>query len=118
MSNPISWSDLPNLQQDNVTVQIDAGMAPKGYIEFQLVLSPHLSWRKALNAWDASGNLLDTCSVQDDNKGPEAFYVPIAILDKLELVKAKAFGVMTGMYALNDFAGKDGARITFTWNKD
>jgi hypothetical protein len=119
MSDPIAWSDFPELTEDHITIELDRGWVPAGYIQLQLVLGRKVSWGKELFAWDVSGRYLESCRVFDRDRGPRGFTVKTSQLGEIQLAKALPLdGGPVAFYALTDFAGKDGARITFIWNRD
>jgi hypothetical protein len=118
MADNINWDSLPNLKEDHVDLSVTDNAVDSAHIEFSLELSPHLSWTKALIAYDANNNVLGMIRVFDDAKGPYTMVCQLDELDRLELCKAKALGLLTGMYQLRDFAGFAGKRADFYWVKD
>ena len=118
MAMDIGWDTFPGLREDGVDLTIeDAGIGPDS-IELVLRLSPHLAWQKALIGYDAQGNEKGRVKTFDNAKGPEAMTLRYDELDRVELAKAKGFGILTGMYQLRSFEDVRGKRVTFYWHKD
>lgn len=92
-------------------------------VEFVLEVAPTITWWKGLKIYDRQGDMISLLATQDDDKGPKASG-PLD-LDRfgprieIEFLKAKAFGVHTGVgrvsYPLSDVRG---FRTTFYWESD
>ncbi len=92
-------------------------------VEFALEVAPTITWWKGLKIYDRQGEMISLLATQDDDKGPKAsgpmtsdrFGPRIEI----EFLKAKAFGVHTGVgrvpLQLSDVLG---FRTTFYWESD
>jgi hypothetical protein len=117
-ADEISWGSFPNLHDgDTINVTKEAGKAGKDEVEVVLILSPRLSWVKAVRALDANGNELARIEVKDNFK-TASFRVNVTQAARLELVKGKLFGVPTGMYQISDLRSLAEHRVTLEWARD
>jgi hypothetical protein len=118
-ADPVTWAKFPKLSEDQVTVTRTRDAVDRSKIEVVLKLPANVTWEKAVRALDGSGNEMAVVKAKDGTK-TASFIVDIDKLAKLELCKAKAFGVLTGMYEIrtDQLSGMGGYRVTFTWVKD
>ena len=111
--------------EDGDSVRIDIGLneCPTDEVKIGLTLGHSITWWKGVLLFTPAGNndYMRVAELQD-NQPPVVVELEHAILTKRELVlsKAKAFGVHTNMYWIQDAATKmeGGNRYTFVWEKD
>jgi hypothetical protein len=108
--------------EDEIFLDEEPGLVDSGFVEIGLGTEAAITWWKGLQAWTAEGNDIGMVAMQDANHGPTFLRIPTALLPgaRLQLMKAKVFGVHTGMYELQlgDIASHDATRFTFTWMRD
>jgi hypothetical protein len=124
----MSWLDFTetNRLQDNDSIVLinNEPIDDSSMTEIVLELAPHKTWWKGIQIQDPGGAYVDEIGVQDDNK-VASVRVPSQILvdpgGYLLFMKAKMFGVHTGMYRLNCGGLAEqlrGRRATFYWYAD
>ena len=121
----IKYDDVGSGMKDGDTIRIDVGEneCPTDKIKLGLSLGHNITWWKGLLLFTPEGNndYMRIAELQDDQP-PVVVEVEFDILRKRELVlsKAKAFGIHTNMYWIQDVATKmrGGNRYTFVWEKD
>ncbi|MEU4689379.1 hypothetical protein [Actinoplanes sp. NPDC023714] len=124
----ISWQDLEATRRlwdgDNITV---LGMSPldtPDETELVLELAPHKTWWKGLQVQDDNGSFITEIGVQDRTKVATTRIRSQQLLQPggyLVFMKAKAFGIHTGMYRLatGGLTGQlKGQRVHFYWYAD
>lgn len=128
MASPISWSTLVRNELwdgDRIVTDVrDNG--DSGFIEIRLKTPPEITWWKAVLIFDQNGRYFGEIWTQDEHHESHPARLPAApdFLNgwRIELAKAKLFGVHTGMYSLPILALNGGSiqgkLITFTWMKD
>ncbi len=122
----ITWTDLSVYgrfwDNDFIRVVGQQDIADKNAVELVLELAPHLSWAKEIQVRDDNGALIARLHVQDSTKSAEVNISADQILTNgsLLFLKAKLFGIMTGLYVLPT-AGLDevkGKRTVIRWMSD
>lgn len=124
----ISWADFVETNRlhdgDNVALIGNDPIDDPAMTEIVLELAPHKTWWKGIQVQDGGGALVTEIGVQDDDKA-RSVRVPSQVLvdpgGYLVFMKAKAFGVHTGMYRLNCGGLADelrGRRAHFYWYAD
>jgi hypothetical protein len=101
---------------DNDTMSMQESDIDAGFIEFELT-QPYAGWDKALRLM-IGGTQVDRVDVNRNARESRVMRVSVDQVrgaGYLEFVKAKAFGVMTGMYRLTALEQKAGKRIRFNW---
>ncbi len=92
------------------------------WVELGLGTEPHITWWKGIRAYTRDGHDIGQVAMQDQDHGPRWLRVRASALagGRLEIEKAKAFGVHTGMYELrfDDMPHGGGTRFTFHWHRD
>jgi hypothetical protein len=115
-ANVWKWED-----SDHIDLVDEAGTA--GRIEFVLRTDPsgqHADWWRALALVDNStGTQFAIVEIDKSNMGPSTMSDTVERLGNafINIQKAKAFGVHTGMYDLRNLTEKAGRRITFIWRR-
>lgn len=132
MSEIVSWSNFnaPLIDGDQIRIVDEPGFDPN-QIEFILTVADSINWWKGLNFVFGDGKLYGSVGIQDHQYNGidrQSTTNPIQVPAdetllrgaRLELLKAKTFGVHTGMYYLteSDLLAKRGRRITFVWERD
>jgi hypothetical protein len=92
------------------------------FVELGLSTEPHITWWKGIRAYTRDGHDIGQLAMQDADHGPRWMRVRVDQLagGRLEIEKAKAFGVHTGMYELrfDEMPHGGGTRFTFGWHRD
>ncbi|GAA0794379.1 hypothetical protein [Spirilliplanes yamanashiensis] len=123
----ISWQDLQATKRlwdnDNIAAQDLQPLDNPDEIEIVLELAPHKTWWKGIQLQDDNGGFIAEIGVQDRTKTASVRVRADQLLSPggyLVFMKAKAFGVHTGMYRLAT-GGLDqlrGHRAHFFWYAD
>lgn len=94
-------------------------------IRIELSSAPHVTWWKSIEVLDAENNVMDSVSTEGRSLGPTVMIIPVRGRGgrnpstlKLKFLKAKAFGVHTGMYTLCNLSGQVGKTLYFRWSRD
>ncbi|MBG0568421.1 hypothetical protein [Actinoplanes aureus] len=101
---------------DGDAINMDEWDIEPGFIEFELT-QPYGTWGKALRLM-IGGTQVDRAEVRNENRTSHVIRVPVDQVrgaGYLEFVKAKMFGVMTGMYQLGGLEQKSGKHLRFNW---
>ncbi|TWT63264.1 hypothetical protein [Rubinisphaera italica] len=121
----IKYADVGNDMEDgdNISVVETKNVCPSDEIEIKLVLGSGVSWWKGaiLFKKDKDNDYLSLVELQDDKKSKTGRVSYDDFSSRhFVLSKAKAFGVHTNMYYIEDAPQKmtGGNRYTFTWTKD
>jgi hypothetical protein len=113
MADPISWDyfrsgTLRWLTEDAIALDpSDPMRAPipegPGSVAFQLEMNPRLTWWKGLTIFSPQGITLGVSETRDEVKqGAHLVFARDRLRNAtIELMKAKTFGIHTGMYRLN-----------------
>ncbi|MGE5263627.1 MAG: phage tail protein [Acidobacteriota bacterium] len=120
MSDLKQLTDFPDVSiEDTISLTLSAAGNP-AEVEFQLESAPAVTWWKALELRSSSGGMLNQGETHDNDHGPYAFSAPANDLvgARLTLAKAKAFGVHTGMYDLENLSAYQGRSLQFLWQRD
>jgi hypothetical protein len=110
--------------EDGIDQEREPNALSSGFLELGLRTSPQITWWKSIRAYTREGNDIGQIAMQDQDHGPRWMRIRTNALPggRLELEKAKMFGVHTAMYRLlfdelpSDI--RNGARITFGWHRD
>ncbi len=121
----IKYADVGNDMKDgdNISVVETKNVCSGDEIEIELKLGSDITWWKGaiLFKKDKNNDYLSLVELQDDTKSKTA-RVSCDVFSSRHFVlsKAKAFGVHTNMYFIEDAPQKmtGGNRYTFTWTKD
>lgn len=123
----ITWQDLQSTKRlwdnDNIAVQDLTPIDNPDEIEIVLELAPHKTWWKGVQLQDDNGGFITEIGVQDRNKVASVRIRADQLLDPggyLVFMKAKLFGVHTGMYRLGTGGLEQlrGKRVHFFWYAD
>jgi hypothetical protein len=121
---PLTWFP-PGGQEDIITLSVMLSVGDPNSIEIGLTsqeTDDQVRWWKGLRVLSASGNQLGVSETQDNDHAGGIMLFPIASLSgmKLEIWKAKLFGIHTGMYdlPLDPLVNWGGSRFIFHWFKD
>jgi hypothetical protein len=124
----VSWLDFTETNRlsdnDNVALINNEPIGDPNMTEVVLELAPHKTWWKGIQVQDGTGAYVDEIGVQDNNKVASLTVASQILVDPggyLLFMKAKAFGVHTGMYRLNcGGLGEQlrGRRAHFYWYAD
>lgn len=113
-------TDFPNLSiEDTVSLTLTVAGNPD-QVEFQLETASGVTWWKALELRSSSGGVISQVETRDDDHGPHTFSAPANDLvgARLTLAKAKAWGIHTGMYDLENLSACQGKSLQFLWQRD
>lgn len=116
MTNKVTWADFPKLNEDTIIV-LDKNGPTEDAITFVLMTLSKM-WSKEIHAYNVADEIVGMIKTDQDNQGPISMTVPLKNLARIELCKAKGIGIMTGIYRIEDFSGKNGHTITFQWSND
>jgi hypothetical protein len=87
-----------------------------------IVLTSEVKWWKGIEVYDQNGNLLGAVYTSGKATGPITTSISLDGVDlsqsNITWLKAKLFGVHTGMYIINNIESKRGKTLNFTWHKD
>jgi hypothetical protein len=124
----VSWLDFTETNRlqdnDNIALINNDPLDDPNATEIVLELAPHKTWWKGIQIQDGSGAYVDEIGVQDNNKIASVRVSSQILVDPggyLLFLKAKAFGIHTGMYRLNCGGLADqlrGRRAQFYWYAD
>lgn len=95
-----------------------------GCYQWSLELGPGISWWKGIKVFDKAGSELELIATQDSEGKKTSAAVNASTFGKLEIWKAKAFGVHTHMYTVPDHGTTDpmipaaGKRMALSWVRD
>lgn len=123
MTYDIDWGDLERSQRlqdgDILAITVEEIDDPNS-IEFTLKLGGGVNWWKGLEITNGKNRKgLIEASGSNGQAGPLRLSMDeITTGGKLILLKAKAFGVHTGMYELAYLEQKAGKRVNFLWVSD
>jgi hypothetical protein len=108
--------------EDGIVQDREPNAVDPNFVEFGLSTEPHVTWWKGIRAYTRDGHDIGQIAMQDDDHGPRWMRVHVSHLagGRLEIEKAKAFGVHTGMYELlfDAMPLGGGTRYTFHWHRD
>jgi hypothetical protein len=108
--------------EDGISQARELNTVDPEFVEFGLSTDPHITWWKGIRAYTRDGHDIGLIAMQDADHGPRWMRVRFAALagGRLEIEKAKAFGVHTGMYELlfDEMPHGGGTRFTFGWHRD
>ncbi|MDQ3677828.1 MAG: hypothetical protein M3401_13685 [Actinomycetota bacterium] len=108
--------------EDGIDQARELGVVDPEYIELGLSTANDITWWKSIRAYSAGGHDIGQIAMQDDDHGPRWFRLPLDQLrgGRLDIEKAKLFGVHTAMYTLrfDDMPDGGGTRFTFGWHYD
>lgn len=127
MSVIITWEQLlvPQRLPSGDIIRLTVRQQPPpiiGYrVEFQLATAPRVTWEKRLRFFDARGEISFLRT-----EGSGHLSAPISFPNdsfrrgglRVELVKAMAFGTLTGVYELQDVGKWKTASLLFEWLSD
>jgi hypothetical protein len=122
----VSWQDFTETNRlwDNDTVSVwQDPIDDQDAVEIALQLAPHKSWWKGIQIQDDNGSFVAEVGVEGNRKYASTRVDARTLLDPggyLLFMKAKLFGIHTGMYRLAT-GGLDelrGQRSTFYWYAD
>ncbi len=117
---PIQLTSFPDVSiEDLIGLQIGTAAAP-GTLDFVLDSGPAVTWWKGLELHDAADRVIKRIETQDSNQGPRTM---TATADQLRgahllIMKAKLFGIHTGMYELHNLDSQVGKELHFSWLDD
>jgi hypothetical protein len=123
----ISWQDLQSTKRlwdnDNIAAQDLQPLDNPDEIEIVLELAPHKTWWKGIQLQDDNGAFIAEIGVQDRTKTASVRVRADQLLSPggyLVFMKAKMFGVHTGMYRLatGGLEQLRGHRAHFFWYAD
>lgn len=121
-SSKIDWTSFDSVLSDcdviNVTVTPNGTVS--SVVEFDLVAGPQVTWWKGIDVPDGLGKH-KILEVQDLKRTASTFLPASTVTNgqSLEIMKAKALGVHTGMYLLGGLdALMPGDKVTFQWTQD
>lgn len=120
MSRILTLANFPGVsREDDITVVQGAASNPAA-IEFTLASAPAVTSWKGLRLVSPDGSAVQQVETSDSNHGPTALVtLPAnqAGTVRLRLLKAKLFGIHTGMYELA-LTGEVGKRLDLEWTRD
>lgn len=120
MAVPIQLSSFPDVSvEDLIGLQIGTADAP-GTLDIVLDSDPAVTWWKGIELHDAADRVIHQIETQDSNDGPHTMTATAAELRgaRLLIMKAKLFGVHTGMYELHNLDSQIGRKLHFSWLND
>ena len=107
---------------DVVRGRFDAGDAiDGGDAVLQLKLGGGVRWWKALKAVNENDQEIWTAELQDDTRESDELFLTEDDIEsgaRLELWKAKEFGIRRHVYSVEDLTALKGKRVTLTWSAD
>lgn len=119
---PVSWNDFQGSGRfwDNDVINArQTPLSDPNALEIGLQIAPHLTWWKGIEVLDDNGAVITSIQVEGARKAASMSVDPSLIdrVGSLLFLKAKAFGVRTGMYRLPT-AGLTlrGQFTSFSWN--
>jgi hypothetical protein len=124
----IDWNDLAPTSLgdlfDGDIISLETDAATGSDCTIVLNSMPALrGWWKAIKLFDAAGNQRGPdIAVQDSNTSAEQALIPsgLGLISRIELWKAKEFGIHKPMYFLDNVAAHlaPSTQVTFTWRQD
>jgi hypothetical protein len=138
MADRKSWDDFdvhypPNDQiliateghpsgEDGIMQVRERGAVDALFVELGLSTAEQVTWWKGIRAYTRENHEIGQIDMQDADHGARWMRLRVDALrgGRLELEKAKAFGVHTGMYSLpfDEMPHGGGTRFTFHWHRD
>ncbi len=108
--------------EDGILQARELNVIDPAFIEFGLETDERVTWWKGIRAYTREGH--DIGMIAMEGPGPASRWMRVRADDlrggRLEIQKAKAFGVHTGMYELffDEMPHGGGTRYTFHWHRD
>lgn len=102
---PVSWTDFEGsgrLWDNDVIIARQTPLSDPNALEIGLEIAPHLTWWKGIDVLDDNGAVITSLQVEGSRKSASVSLDPALIerVGSLQFLKAKAFGIHTGMYRL------------------
>ena len=108
--------------EDGIDQAREPNVLDSNYVEFGLSTQSHITWWKSIRAYSREGHDIGQIAMQDNDHGPRWMRVHVDALPggRLDIEKAKRFGVHTAMYSLafDDMPHGGGTRFSFDWRRD
>jgi len=107
----------------NNVIQTSQSGITAGYLQFSLATSDNITWWKGIKIFDGKNNMICLLATQDQDHGPDTSkQFNLGAFDdeiRVEIWKAKAFGVHTPMATVN-FKTSDcnGKNTLLYWKND
>jgi hypothetical protein len=124
----VSWLDFTETNRlhdnDNIALLNNDPIDDPNMTEIGLELAPHKRWWKGIQVQDGSGAYVDEIGVEGDSKSARVRVPSQILVDPggfILFLKAKAFGIHTGMYRLNCGGLSEqlrGRRVDLYWYAD
>jgi hypothetical protein len=111
---------VPLPDGDLIDLEIREAAADPAVVDFVLVLSGNVTWKKILNMPDGQGSSWDIIAEGRNASASNGLWAQqVHNGQVLTFSKAKTFGWMTPVYTLGGLERlRPGTRVTFTWVKD
>lgn len=119
----ITWGEY-NRDTDHDIIKFVETATAHSNDQLEVVLSTggnNMDW-KGIEVFDNKGDIIGAVYTQGRNRGPVSATVSLTDVDldqsSLHFLKAKMWGIHTGMYYISGLGPKAGAKLEFTWAQD
>jgi hypothetical protein len=118
------WSDIYiSTREDTIYLTIgQPNCVANNVVRVNLEKAPHITWWKGIHAYRGDGSFYAEIGLQDGHNGPISMDVNLGGENgsawALKMLKAKMFGIHTGMYCVQDLSRFRGRELTFRWTRD
>lgn len=122
VSFPAPFNPLLLSNSEDTIFYSESNNLPSNQVRVVLESSGRVSWWKGLELSYPGRGIVATASTQDWNHGPNATTIFLDSMDpallSIKLLKAKIFGIHTGMYCIDNLSSKRGKTLYFYWAWD
>jgi hypothetical protein len=122
--SPAPYSHVLVDNHEDVIVYGERNDMPYGEIRIVLESAPRVTWWKGAEVSHAFIGIVGSTFTQDWNHGPNSTVIRVDAyrynpsLLAIKLLKAKMFGIHTGMYCIFNLSAKRGKTLHFYWSWD